>query len=716
MAKGRENKKKLDKIVIDGNGNDFLADDGTYKSAATESLPWGSITGSLSDQTDLQTALDGKSDIAHNHDGVYEPADSTIVKDADIGVTVQPYDANIVSDSAYVHTDSNFTAAEKAKLAGIEDNANNYAHPATHPASMVTLDTTNFDHNLSSSDTNVQAAMETIDEIMNGHEVEYFNNTASAGMISGDLSLGTTVTTKCFAVVKYTGNGTSQSIDTGISSIDFTVSGNGSGYWLDRSVNQVKTDAGTVVSSGSCECNVSKVQFKNLDDTYSHSIGDGLRGVDQYLYTDLNQTETFHDQKVTAYTSTGVTVGSHGSINANGNEHVLYQTLYTHIKWGATAGGKFYCEAYNPVTKEMMVYYVGEGSSAHEIPHSINAAPDYFEVKNMESTVDWWVYYGDETNYLVLNGNNVTFDSYTAWNDTAPDSTILTVGSSSSVNNTDKEHIIYGFANSDYKKVMTYNGLSASNKLTFGFQPAGMIFKRLNLNKNWTIHDNRRGSGDHYVKLDTLDVENTSVDVLTIESDGVTLNSTGQTWNETGGEYIVIAFNDTDSNGGDTYFDKPIDGVGLAISDAYLGYTNGKDVKGFKVTSEYIESDSIDFTGVSDGEVYVYKTKGGSYGFLTEEPKFDGTDSGSNLYFNVNDGFWYDSSDTALSTPISFIAKVYVVSEIPQSISDWFIPADIGNTVMFASDIQMVNLPTSDPFNNGQLWNDNGTLKISSGS
>lgn len=33
---------------------------------------------------------------------------------------------------------ANFSAEEKAKLLGIEDNATNYHHPATHPASMIT--------------------------------------------------------------------------------------------------------------------------------------------------------------------------------------------------------------------------------------------------------------------------------------------------------------------------------------------------------------------------------------------------------------------------------------------------------------------------------------------------------------------------------------------------------------------------------------------------
>jgi len=46
-----------------------------------------------------------------------------VIPAADIGTTVQAYDANIVSDASYVHTDNNYTTTEKNKLAGIESGA-----------------------------------------------------------------------------------------------------------------------------------------------------------------------------------------------------------------------------------------------------------------------------------------------------------------------------------------------------------------------------------------------------------------------------------------------------------------------------------------------------------------------------------------------------------------------------------------------------------------
>lgn len=69
-----------------------------------------SHTHAQSDITNLATALSGKSDTNHTH-SEYEPADATILKDADIGVSVQAYDSTILNDAdigvsvaAYSHT------------------------------------------------------------------------------------------------------------------------------------------------------------------------------------------------------------------------------------------------------------------------------------------------------------------------------------------------------------------------------------------------------------------------------------------------------------------------------------------------------------------------------------------------------------------------------------------------------------------------------------
>lgn len=49
-------------ITTGGAANKYLSEDGTYTIPSAGSVAWGSVTGTLSSQTDLQTALDGKVD------------------------------------------------------------------------------------------------------------------------------------------------------------------------------------------------------------------------------------------------------------------------------------------------------------------------------------------------------------------------------------------------------------------------------------------------------------------------------------------------------------------------------------------------------------------------------------------------------------------------------------------------------------------------------
>lgn len=46
----------------------------TWQSGGSGTPAWGAISGTLSAQTDLQGALDDKSDVGHDHDGVYAAA------------------------------------------------------------------------------------------------------------------------------------------------------------------------------------------------------------------------------------------------------------------------------------------------------------------------------------------------------------------------------------------------------------------------------------------------------------------------------------------------------------------------------------------------------------------------------------------------------------------------------------------------------------------
>jgi hypothetical protein len=95
----------------------------------TISLTNNTVSGTLAEFNAACSDADF-SPTTHNHTGVYEPADATILKSANIGVSVQAYDA----DTAKIDVAQNWTAAQRSGL--ITDNdlsfdlsgaGNNYA-------------------------------------------------------------------------------------------------------------------------------------------------------------------------------------------------------------------------------------------------------------------------------------------------------------------------------------------------------------------------------------------------------------------------------------------------------------------------------------------------------------------------------------------------------------------------------------------------------------
>ena len=94
---------------------------------------WGDISGTLANQTDLQSALDGKSATSHNHTGTYEPVDATILKEADVddtpvnGATAAPVSSNWAYD--LVNSANTWTGAQTFSAEIVE--ADNYHSQTT---------------------------------------------------------------------------------------------------------------------------------------------------------------------------------------------------------------------------------------------------------------------------------------------------------------------------------------------------------------------------------------------------------------------------------------------------------------------------------------------------------------------------------------------------------------------------------------------------------
>ena len=144
-----------------------------------------------------------------------------------------------------------------------------------------------------------------------------------------------------------------------------------------------------------------------------------------------------------------------------------------------------------------IVSYTGTGSTA-TVGHELGVAPSVIIIKNRGVADDWAVYSrGDATDYLELNTTNATADDNAYWTDTAPTSSVFTVGTAHSVNASSETYVAYCFAEIEgFSKFGSYKGNGESENGPYvytGFFPALVIVKEASsAGGSWFMWDNKR--------------------------------------------------------------------------------------------------------------------------------------------------------------------------------------------------------------------------------
>jgi hypothetical protein len=162
----------------------------------------------------------------------------------------------------------------------------------------------------------------------------------------------------------------------------------------------------------------------------------------------------------------------------------------------------------------------------------------------MGATSQGWTKYasfGNSSGYFVSDS--------TIWNDTAPTTTVFTVGSAANVND-NYNYIAYCFHSvagfSAIGKTYTGNSSADGTFVYTGFRPAWILIKRTNGTGNYFMLDNKRDgyNGANYRLLaDGNNDEYTGANsnVLDILSSGFKLRQNSINYNQ-GHEYIYMAF------------------------------------------------------------------------------------------------------------------------------------------------------------------------------
>jgi len=232
--------------------------------------------------------------------------------------------------------------------------------------------------------------------------------------------------------------------------------------------------------------------------------------------------------------------GMGGAINTNstlGSSNFDGSTQST-VKANATAGFS-------------IVSYKGNGSSGNTVGHGLGVAPNLLIVKNRDYS-DVCLVGSDKlgfTKQIYLNLNNASATSAEGWNNTAPTSSVFTLGNGNATNRNTDDHIAYVFSEvAGYSKFGKYtgNGSSSGPFLFTGFRPAWVLIKNSGASGfDWVLQDATRSPfnvANEKLNPNTSAAAQTGNDRIDILSNGFKCRDSSAGINANNSSYIYLAF------------------------------------------------------------------------------------------------------------------------------------------------------------------------------
>ena len=296
------------------------------------------------------------------------------------------------------------------------------------------------------------------------------------------------------------------------------------------------------------------VWLKSRSDAGEHTLYDSVRGATKRLDSADNGAEDTVTNGLTSFDSDGFSLG------AGGNEN----SASSIVAWNWLAGGSASSNTDGSITSTVsvnttagfsIVSYTGTNNN-QTVGHGLGAAPKVIILKNRSTTNNWCVGHGSLgfTKHLALNENDAVGTSSVRFQDTAPTSTVYSVGAAGETNGSGNSIIAYCFVEKKgYSKFGSYtgNGNADGTFVYTGFKPAMVIFKNTGTaNRQWQLLDNKRSSsgGNNVINI-TISPNNSNneswwgtnnyADFL---SNGFKLRASYDGVNESSGNYIYMAF------------------------------------------------------------------------------------------------------------------------------------------------------------------------------
>jgi hypothetical protein len=233
------------------------------------------------------------------------------------------------------------------------------------------------------------------------------------------------------------------------------------------------------------------VWIKSRSAATDHKWTDSVRGTTKALVSNSSAAETTDSTGLTAFGSSGFTVGANTTYNNSGATYVGWQWKASGSTVSNTAGSITSTVSANTTAGFSVVTYTGTIANA-TVGHGLGVAPSMIIARNRSNIVNWVVYHSSLTSasyYLTLDETNAQTSNTIFWQGVAPTSTVFSLGANSSSNGS-SSNIAYCFAPiSGYSAFGSYTG-NASTDGPFvycGFRPRWLMVKGSSFVCNWFI-------------------------------------------------------------------------------------------------------------------------------------------------------------------------------------------------------------------------------------
>ena len=283
-----------------------------------------------------------------------------------------------------------------------------------------------------------------------------------------------------------------------------------------------------------------------------HRLMDVVRGQNT-IYSNRSVPQDANSSHFTSFDSDGFTLaGSDSGWNSSSYNYVSWNWRAGNAQGSSNTDGSINTTytSVNTTAGFSISQYTGTASTA-TVGHGLGVAPSVVLTKNLAVDYNWQMYHTGLTsaNYrIALDQTDAEGGDSTAFNNTAPTSSVFSVGTSSRTNGNGNSIIAYCFAEkTGFSKFGKYtgNGNADGPFIYTGFKPAWLMVKGYAGSDDWIMMDNKRSgfnSENEYLDSNNNSAESDGSGNIDFLSNGFKIKSTFSSLNYSTGKYVYMAF------------------------------------------------------------------------------------------------------------------------------------------------------------------------------